>query len=273
VSLIPAGDLRARTAAGDPDLRICDVRWYLGKPDGGRAAYGAGHIPGAIHLDLNRDLSAPEGPGRHPLPDPAAFAHRMGGLGIGSDHTVVCYDDCGSAPASRLVWMLRTIGQPAAVFDGGLQAWPGPLETGSVTIEPVARSAIPWPPDATVDAGQVATHAGRGLVVDSRSRDRYEGQPHPLDERRGHVPGAVSLPYTGSVDGAGRFLPADELAQRFSDIGADDETAYYCGSGVSACVNALAAEQAGCGRGRLYVASWSGWASDPDRPTTLGDRP
>src|SRR4029077_20640809 len=122
MSLISVDGLAAR--AGDPALRIVDVRWYLGRPGDGRRAYNAGHIPGAIFADLDTDLRAPEGPGRHPLPDPTVFAARLGSMGIGSDDEVVVYDDVGGGIAARLWWMLDDLGHPAvSVLDGGLPAW------------------------------------------------------------------------------------------------------------------------------------------------------
>ena len=258
------------SADGIPaDAVLLDVRWSV---DGGsdHAAFMAGHLPGARFVDFETVCAEPGRPtdGRHPLASPARFAAGLGVAGVAHDATVVAYDGGGMMAAARLVWMLRTIGQDAAVLDGGLPAWPGPLEAGEVAVAAVARHPVPWPDDATVDADAVAAIAlaGTHTVVDSRATERYNGAPHPLDKRPGHIPGAVSLPYAGNLGADGRFLDTDALRARFRAAGADADTVYYCGSGVSACVNALAAEQLGIGRGRLYVASWSGWESDPDRP-------
>lgn len=251
-----------------------DVRWTLaGGTD--RAGFEAGHLPGARFVDFD-DVCAGPGPdtdGRHPLASPERFAEGLGRAGVPEDATVVVYDDGALLAAARLVWMLRTIGQDAALLDGGLAAWPGPLEIGDRHVDPVHRRAVPWPADATADADTVAAVAlaDNHLVIDSRAIDRYLGAPHPLDARPGHVPGATSLPYADNLGADGRFLDALELRLRFRAAGADDQSIYYCGSGVSACINALAAEHAGIGRGRLYVASWSGWTADPDRPATTVD--
>ena len=251
-----------------------DVRWTL---DGGtdRAGYVAGHLPGARFVDFDQVCVGPGPPvaGRHPLPTPERFAEGLGAAGVADEATTVVYDAGPALAAARLVWMLRTIGHDAALLDGGLTAWPGPLERGDPPVAPVTRRAVPWPADAMADADTVAAVAlaDHHCVFDSRTLDRYRGAPHPLDTRPGHVPGAVSLPYAGNLGADGRFLDPLELRLRFRAAGADDESIYYCGSGVSACINALAAEHAGIGRGRIYVGSWSGWTADPDRAASTAD--
>jgi len=246
---------------------LVDVRYYLDGRDG-REAFGAGHLPGARYLDLDAVLAAPPGgtAGRHPLPDPQRFAEGLGAIGIAAGDTVVAYDDAGGVPAARLVWMLRVLGHDAALLDGGFAAVAGPRETGWPDVAPVARAAEPWPAAAFVDADEVERAIAAGVVVaDSRSAARFAGAAHPLDTASGHVPGAVSLPYEDAAP-AGRFGDPAALRDRFEAAGVDDRSVFYCGSGVSACVNLLAAERAGLGRPRLYVASWSGWTADPDRP-------
>jgi thiosulfate/3-mercaptopyruvate sulfurtransferase len=250
---------------------LVDVRWY---PDGrdGRAAYVRGHLPGARYVDLGATLSAaPSGAsGRHPLPDPATFAAGLGAIGIGEDDVVVAYDDADAIAASRLVWMLRILRHPASVLDGGLAGWSGALETGWPDVQPAARRAEPWPADAIADADAVVAHlSAGGVVADCRSAARYRGEPHPLDAVAGHVPGAVSLPYEHLVRD-GRFLPPARLRERFRDAGVAADAIVYCGSGVSACVDVLAAERAGLPRPRVYVGSWSGWTADPTRPVEGG---
>lgn len=252
---------------------LVDVRYYLDGRDG-RAAYAAGHLPGARYIDLDTALADPPGgpAGRHPLPHPQRFADALGAAGIATDDVVVAYDDADAVPASRLVWMLRVLGHDAAVLDGGLAAaatslGPGGLETGWPSIAPFPRPAEPWPESATVDADEVAALIAAGAVVaDSRAASRYDGEPHPLDTASGHIPGARSIPFALAVID-GHFDTPESLRRRFASEGVDAGAAFYCGSGVSACVNILAAERAGLGRPRLYVASWSGWTADPDRPT------
>ncbi len=250
----------------DPALVICDVRAYLDDREG-HDAYVAGHIPGARFIDLDTVLAAAPGPlvGRHPLPTPEAFAVGMSKAGIGHDTPVVAYDDAGGMIAGRLVWMLRIFGQSAALLDGGIDAWQGELTTDVPQPETVAHPPRRWPLNATVDADEVeAIIADGGLVIDSRAAERYRGDVEPIDPKAGHVPGAINLPFADNlVDG--RFRSTEELHERFRSVGADETTVWYCGSGVSACHNLLAAEAAGLGRGKIYVGSWSGWSSDDGR--------
>ena len=252
---------------------LADVRWYL---DGrsGRAAYDAGHIPGAVFVDLDEWLAAPgsAAAGRHPLPDPEVFARGMGELGIGDDDTVVGYDDQGGVIAARLVWMLRATGHDAALLDGGLGAWDGPLETAAPEREPKRFTPTHWPEDriASIDDAANPNH----VVLDARSPERYRGDPDPIDPRAGHIPGARNLPARENLDESGRLLPVDELRRRLGYVGVGPNTAAVvssCGSGVTACHNLLVMEHAGVGHGRLYPGSWSQWSSDPDRPVETGE--
>ncbi len=261
----------------------CDVRWYL---DGrsGRDAYDAGHLPGAVFVDLDEHLTSIPGPtvGRHPLPTPEAFARSMGDLGIGPDDPVVAYDDAGGMAAGRLVWMLRVLGRPAALLDGGVGAWDGPLETSPTVRSPVVMPVEPWPVGAVATIDEVAAAAAsggaEGIVLDARGPERYRGESEPVDPRAGHVPGARSAPFAANleVEGprTGRFRSPDDLVARYEEIGVVDaaDVVAYCGSGVSACHDLLAMEHAGLGRGRLFVGSWSQW-SHSDRPAAVGPEP
>src|SRR3954462_2062977 len=169
-------------AARRDQVVLADVRWYL---DGrsGRAAYDAGHLPGAVFVDLDRWLSRPGSPaeGRHPLPDPGVFAAGMSRLGIADDATVVAYDDQGGVIAARLVWLLRTTGHQAALLDGGLSAYAGPLSTESVDPEPAAFSPAPWPADRLAGVEDAVDPAA--IVLDARAPDRYRGDVEPVDPR------------------------------------------------------------------------------------------
>jgi thiosulfate/3-mercaptopyruvate sulfurtransferase len=271
---------------------LADCRWYL---DGrsGRVAYDAGHIPGAVFVDLGTALTRhadPTAAGRHPLAEPADFAAAMGALGIGDDDTVIAYDDAGGVIAARLVWMLRVTGHEAALLDGGLAAWDGELATAPAVRAPTAFTASEWPADALASIEEVAdisrrtaapsegsaaagtvgtapSDAAAGplpILVDARQRERFLGEPDGVDPRAGHIPGARCVPCRENLDDAGKVLPAAELRARF---GVDDATDVisYCGSGVTACHNLLAMEQAGLGRGRLFPGSWSQWSRDPAR--------
>lgn len=265
MALVPAADLAARLA--DPDLRIADVRWSLADPGGGRVAYAEAHLPGAVFVDLDTVLTAPEGPGRHPLPQPAAFVAALAALGIGREHRVVAYDDAGGTVAARLWWMLDVLGHPrAAVLDGGIGAWRAaglPL-----TAElPDAAPARPWPdvPAAwprTIDRATLAAALGTVTLLDARAPERYRGEIEPIDPVAGHVPTAVSAPTASFLAPDGRFLSTTALAMRFAELGAGRErpVVVQCGSGVNACQLALAARVAGLPDPLLYEGSYSDWS-------------
>lgn len=256
---------------------VVDVRWDPGSDDrAGWEAYLESHIPGAVFVDLERDLSGTAGPvvGRHPLPDPQRFAGTMQRLGVNDGDTVVAYDDASGAHAARLVWMLRATGHEAALLDGGLDAWERDL-SGAVTVRPQGDLSIAgWPDDALADADLVDELRERddAVVIDARAADRYRGEHEPYDDKAGHIPGAVNAPYEDNLDASGRFAPPEELSDRFASLGADeaDEVVVYCGSGVTACHTLLALERAGIGGARLYAGSWSGWSTDEDRPIATG---
>jgi len=251
---------------------VADVRWYL---DGrsGRAAYEGGHLPGAIFVELEEVLSghADATSGRHPLPSPEAFAAALSRLGIHDDATVVAYDDEGGVIAARLAWMLRALGRDAAILDGGIAAWDGPLDTEETVLPPADATAVPWPAELLASMDELAT--ADALIVDARNGDRYRGENEPVDPRAGHVPGAVSVPCRENLDANGRLLPRDELRRRFEAAGvtADRPVISYCGSGVTATHNLLTLEYAGLGRGRLYPGSWSQYSRAADRPVETGD--
>jgi thiosulfate/3-mercaptopyruvate sulfurtransferase len=251
---------------------LADVRWYL---DGrsGQAAYDAGHLPGAVFVDLDADLAAHGEPhsGRHPLPAPEHFAARMAALGIADGDTVVAYDDGGGVTAARLVWMLRVTGHEAALLDGGLAAYGGELTGEAPRRERATFTARPWPADRIADLEDAVDPAN--VVVDARDAARFRGEIEPIDPRAGHIPGAVNLAARTNVDDRGRFLPPDELRRRFEVLGVTDGASVvsYCGSGVTACHNLLALEHAGLGPGRLYPGSWSQYSSDPERPVATGE--
>jgi thiosulfate/3-mercaptopyruvate sulfurtransferase len=265
--VVSAGWLREHPAAVP-----ADVRWYL---DGrsGREAYEAGHLPGAVFVDLDRDLAAGAGPltGRHPLPSPEHVAAALGRLGLGDDAVVVGYDDAGGTIAARLVWMLRVTGHDAALLDGGLAAWDGPLSTEPGDRPPAVRTPRPWPADRLADLAEAT--GPDVLLLDVRAPERYRGEVEPVDPRAGHVPGARSLPCRDSLGEDGRFLPADQLRDRFADAGMADraDVVASCGSGVTACHTLLAMEHAGLPPGRLWPGSWSQYSADPARPAAVGD--
>lgn len=263
----------------DPRLRIADVRWTLGGPPG-RDRYDAGHIAGAIHLDAGGELSSPgQGPGRHPIPAPDRFGDLLGARGIGDEHVVVAYDDAGGSIAARLWWLFRHFGHPGAcaVLDGGIDAWTDaghPLVTDAPDLAPSTWTAHPTG-RGTLDADGVQDALeGGALLLDARAGERYRGEIEPIDPRAGHIPGALSAPWSTNVDDEGRFLAPGTLRARYAAIGADARpTIAYCGSGLTATHTLLALELAGLPGARLYPGSWSDWSSDRSRPVATGATP
>jgi thiosulfate/3-mercaptopyruvate sulfurtransferase len=278
-TLIQPQELQAHLADGR--WRIFDCRFELMNPAAGRAAYGAGHIPGAIYAHLDEDLSSPVGPttGRHPLPDPHAFAERLGAWGVSNDSQVVAYDAANGAYAARLWWLLRWLGHHAvAVLDGGLAAWQrAGLPLDSRIPEPGRARFVPHVRDAawlTSDAVAEALADGDIALIDARAADRFAGRNETLDPIAGHVPGARNHPLATNLDADNRFLPAAELHRRWLETlgGAPSAQAVcMCGSGVTACHALLALEIAGLSGARLYSGSWSEWIRNPSRPVATGD--
>jgi len=273
--LIEVGDLARLIEQGD--VLVCDCRFDLGDPEAGHRAYREGHIPGAIYVDLERDLSAAGNGqnGRHPLPDRLVFAARMAASGVPQDRLVVGYDTSGGFYASRLWWMLRWVGHSqATVLDGGLDAWIAgglPLKQGDEQAPPgnLTASAEPAMPSIDVAGIEANLDGGDLLVVDARGAARFHGEPHPLDTASGHIPGAGNRFFQLNLTPEGRFKPADELAAEFAAVlggTAPDKIVHQCGSGVTATHNLLAMEVAGLAGSRLYPGSWSEWTSDPTRP-------
>ena len=267
-----------------PDLRVADVRWSLMEKDKGRRDYLEGHIPGAIFLDVDRDLAAPrgDGPGRHPLPAPETFAAAMSRAGIGPGTHVLAYDYGDGSIAARLWWLLRYFGhEPVSLLDGGIRRWVAegrPLETRVPTYAPAAFTPEPHP-EKVVDAAAIERlRVDPGaLVLDVRMAERYEGLREPVDPVAGHVPGAKNRPYPTNVRSGEdpRFLDPEELRGAFEQLGAGQagRIACYCGSGVNACQSVFALELAGFRDALLYEGSWSDWCSEPARAVATGREP
>ncbi|MFD9205450.1 sulfurtransferase [Streptomyces sioyaensis] len=257
---------------------LLDVRYQLGGPPG-RPQYEAGHVPGAVYVDLDGELAAPPGPaGRHPLPDLDVFAGAMRSAGVRADRPVVVYDGGQSWAAARAWWLLRWTGHPdVRVLDGGLAAWEA--SGGALSVDqpaPQTGDFTPLPGALPVlTADDAAGLARRGVLLDARAAERYRGEVEPIDPVAGHIPGAVSAPTTENVaEGSTVFRDASELARRFAALGAtaDAEVGVYCGSGVSAAHEVLALAVAGV-PAALYVGSWSEWTADPSRPVATGPQP
>jgi thiosulfate/3-mercaptopyruvate sulfurtransferase len=277
--LISVPDLAERIAAGRAP-RLLDVRWALGGPPGAQE-FLAGHLPGAVFADLDADLAAPAAPGagRHPLPDVRDLQAAARSWGIRDGDTVVAYDNSGGLAAARAWWLLRWAGLgDVLLLDGGLSAWraAGHPVTTQVTV--------PDPGDVTLTGGHLPVAdpddvaeliAGGALVLDARAAERYRGEPNPIDPQFGHIPGAVSAPATETLDAAGAFRSAAELAARFEALGVRPgrTVAVYCGSGVTAAHQIAALALAGVDDAVLYPGSWSQWATLPDRPIATGPEP
>jgi len=262
------------------DLTLFDCRFDLGNVSWGETEYARAHLPGALYLHLDRDLSSPitELSGRHPLPDPERLAARLAALGVGPDSQIVAYDQGNAAYAARLWWLARWTGlRNVAVLDGGIAAWRAaglPLETAVRTPEPralpLSLAANAWLNSETVD--ELRVRPGN-LLIDARGAERFAGRNETLDPVAGHVPGARNRPFLDNLGADGRFLPAEQLRQRFGVLLGSvppSGAIAMCGSGVTACHNLLALEHAGFHGARLYAGSWSEWIRDPRRPIATG---
>ncbi|MET8349308.1 MULTISPECIES: sulfurtransferase [unclassified Micromonospora] len=277
--LVEVERLAAELDRADPPT-LLDVRWRLAGPPG-RDDYLAGHLPGAVFVDLDTALCGPPGAGgRHPLPDPAALQAALRAAGVRAGHPVVVYDGGDGLAAARAWWMLRWAGhRPVRVLHGGYPAWVAagrPVSTAKPT--PAPGDVEVRPGDLPVlDAGQAAALAAAddAVLLDVRAAPRYRGEVEPIDPVAGHVPGAANLPAGEYVDPDGRFPAADVLRERFAAAGVTGARSVgaYCGSGVTAAQAVLALHLAGRPDAALYVGSWSNWVADPTRPVASGPTP
>ncbi len=270
--LISANELTT-LLQGEASPVLLDVRWVLGKNDGAQQ-YAAGHIPGAIFVDLETQLSGTVGEhtGRHPLPLPADFEAAARSWGINPDSRVVAYDDSGALAAARAWWLLRHAGfENVQVLDGGLEAWKqadGPMSDG---IEEAAPGTVmlSWGRMPVVEFGELESLTG--VLIDSRATARYLGIEEPIDPVAGHIPGALNRPTTDNLDAQARFHTPEHLQASFTKFGAQQPgSAAYCGSGITAAHQVLAAASAGIELG-LYPGSWSEYCSYPQAPVATSD--
>lgn len=272
-TLISVNDLQQNL--DNPDWVLVDCRFDLSEPEQGRRDYEVAHIPGAVFADLDNDLSAQQGAGggRHPLPDPTALSSLFSRLGIDKNTQVVAYDAMGGGFAARLWWLLRYMEhEPVAVLDGGWPAWlaaGGEKRTGEELPSPrTFRGEACEEMRISIDAvGNVP------LLIDSRDPARYRGEFEPLDPAAGHIPGAINRFWKLNLNDAEHFRSPRELEQEFKDLYADRSAGaavFYCGSGVTACHNILAAVHAGLPQPLLYAGSWSEWCADSARPVATG---
>jgi thiosulfate/3-mercaptopyruvate sulfurtransferase len=275
-TLISVTELRELLATRAP-LVLLDCGFDLGDVQAGERAYHAGHLPGAVYVHLDRDLSGPKtgANGRHPLPDRQVLAQRAGAWGIAPGVQVVCCDAQGMPYAARAWWLLRWLGHEAvAVLDGGLPAWRA--AGGELSAAPPATTPRPpYPALAatlpTVDVATLLGELGRRPILDARAGERFRGEVEPLDAVAGHIPGAHNRFFKDNLQADGRFKPAPVLRAEFDALGLEPaRTVHQCGSGVTACHNLLAMEHAGLRGSALYPGSWSEWCADPSRPVARG---
>jgi thiosulfate/3-mercaptopyruvate sulfurtransferase len=273
--LIQPEELAAALGSASPPV-LLDVRWQLGGPDG-RTVYLAGHLPGAVFVDLDRDLAAPPGPGgRHPLPGRAVFEAAMRRLGVRWDRGVVVYDQRDTTSAARAWWLLGYHGHPdVRLLDGGYDGWVAggfKVTTDVPTPEPGDFHARPGN-RRLLSADGAVEMTRTGVLLDARATERYRGEVEPIDPVAGHIPGARSAPAIANLLGDGHLLPPRELRARFAALGVRDgvPVGAYCGSGVVASHEVLALELAGFDAA-LYVGSWSEWITDPSRPVATGEK-
>lgn len=262
---------------------ILDCRFALEDPDYGRCSYAEGHIEGAQYADLERHLSGPVTKGvtgRHPLPAADTLTRQLRAWGISADTDVVLYDDGPGAYAARAWWLLAWLGKRDGVFilDGGLKAWHAagfPLSLDAPVVEPGTFAGTP-DHRLLLDAEHLQKRLGQpGLtLIDARAQPRFRGEVEPIDPIAGHIPGAQCAAFSENLGSDGRFLPAEQLKQRFAAQlqGREaQELVAYCGSGVTACHNLFALSLAGYPLGKLYAGSWSEWITDPAREIATGD--
>lgn len=274
--LITAEQLDGVLAAGGP-VTLLDVRWSLPEPDG-TAAYLRGHLPGAVYVSLDDDLTdhSVQGRGRHPLPSGSSLQAAARGWGVKSGVPVVVYDDWNRAGSARAWWVLTAAGIPEVrILDGGLAAWPGELQTGRVSPEPgdvtVEHDDLYAGVRKTVTADQVD---GAGVLLDARAPERFRGEVEPVDAVAGHIPGARNAPSTSPLSADGALLSGPELVALFGerDLEADSDVAVYCGSGVTAAVVIAGLAVVGVDAA-LFPGSWSQWSSESSRPVAFGGAP
>ncbi|MGV2982916.1 sulfurtransferase [Microbacterium sp. AGC85] len=265
----------------DDAVRVLDVRWRLSVPGGraqpdGREEYLHGHIPGAVFVDLETELSRHGRPdeGRHPIPSTAHVQDAARRWGLNDGDVVVAYDDAGGLPAARAWWLLRQGGVDVRVLDGGWQAWKeagGDIESGSseyapgtVTLADVAGGSL------TID--EAAEFPASGVLLDVRAPERFRGESEPLDPIAGHIPGAVNLPTGKHVAEDGTLRDLESLKKNFADAGIAEGTpvAAYCGSGITAAHTALVLAEAGVDA-KIFHGSWSQWSNTPGRPVATGE--
>ncbi|MFJ4223348.1 sulfurtransferase [Microbacterium sp. NPDC089695] len=275
-NFVTVAELHDLLSSGAP-VRVIDVRWRLDRPDG-RPDYLTGHVPGAVFVPLDTELSTPgdASDGRHPLPSTARLQASARRWGLRQGDTLVAYDDAKGVAAARAWWLLRQGGVDVRILEGGIRAWRDAglnvatddvePDEGDVVLEEIGADAL------TID--EAAAFPASGVLLDVRAAERYRGDVEPLDPQAGHIPGAVNLPTVLHFDDAGRILDHDAVRANFARAGVTGETpvAAYCGSGVTAAHTALVLDEIGI-PSKVFAGSWSQWSNTPGRPVAVGDQP
>ena len=256
-------------------ILLFDCRFDLAQPEDGRSRYTEGHLPGARYLSLDDDLTAVIGAhgGRHPLPSLPEMEELFSRLGIMRGRTrVVAYDDEGGCYAARLWWMLRYCGHhDVRLLDGGFRAW---TEAGGAVVREVPESparasfTAAVRPEMLAGMEDVRDRGPSDILFDCRAEVRFTGAEENIDPVAGHIPGAINVPWQDMVRDDGRFVAVSRMAELLAAV--DERSIMHCGSGVTACVNVLAAERAGLGLPRLYAGGWSDWITYSDNPIATG---
>ena len=267
---------------GCEGLCIFDVRFSLQDKEYGQTAYQSGHIPGAVYLNLDSDLSsaAKVHGGRHPLPEIEHLTRTLQNAGLNQSDRVVVYDDASNTYAGRLWWLLRYLGfKRVQILDGGLQAWQAESHPLTQTHTSLAKGDFKakLQPERVISEAdlKLSLNTHQTKILDARSPERYRGESEPIDLKAGHIPGALNRPFKDNLNAQGLLKPIDELQQEFSKLGLkpDDELIVYCGSGVSANLLSIALIESGYSEPQLYVGSWSDWSSRPENPIHIGPNP
>ena len=263
---------------GRAPVRVLDVRWRLERPEAGHGDYLTGHVPGAVFVSLDAELSTHGEPseGRHPLPSTEKLQAAARRWGVRDGDTVVVYDDSKGISAARAWWLLRQAGVDVKVLAGGIRGWQAEgfevatddvtPEPGDVVLDEIGRDAL------SID--EAAAFPESGVLLDVRAPERYRGETEPLDPVAGHIPGARNLPTLLHLDPEGRILDPETVRKTFADVGVTPGTpvAAYCGSGVTAAHTALILHEVGI-EAKVFPGSWSQWSNTPGRPVATGDQP
>jgi len=262
---------------------VVDCRFDFAGPALGRERYLAGHIPGAFYANLDNDLSSSvtDQSGRHPLPEPGAFAHFLSRIGWRPDTLLVAYDERNNTVAGRLWWLMRYFGRDAALLNGGLEAWTGAgysLQGGDVAATASELPRLQGNPEMVTSTAEIVGNLQNKelTVLDARAAERFSGDTEPLDTKAGHIPGSMNRPMGMNLDASGRFKPAEQLLAEFKTLLGESPPSgivHSCGSGVTACHNQFAMELAGLDSSKVYPGSWSEWIRDDSRPIEKGHGP